>query len=104
MVTHHPLIGHGDRVFKRWRSNFPPSDGDFDDRDSPLYCWSRPSFSVAFFRPRLRLRRSDQTSPTAAMRSVIVRSVKVRGPTAPPSISAQVHGAETGAPALARTA
>ena len=37
------------------------------------------------------------------MRSGIVRSVNVRGTTAPDSTSSHVHGADTGAPGLART-
>ena len=53
---------------------------------------------------RLRRRMSDQRSPTSAMRAAIVRSVNVRGPTSPRSISSHVHGADTGAPGFARTA
>ena len=47
--------------------------------------------------------RSDQRSPTASNRLVIERSVKLRGSTWPRSTSSQVQGAETVAPARART-
>src|SRR5262249_31796626 len=43
------------------------------------------------------------TSPAFSMRSAIVRSLNVRGPTAPDSTSSHVHGADTGAPGFART-
>ena len=43
-------------------------------------------------------------SPFAARRAAIVRSVKVCGPTAPPSTSSHVQGADTGAPVFGRTA
>src|SRR5437879_2426368 len=46
---------------------------------------------------------SAHTSPTFAMRSGIFRRVNVRGFTSPRSISSHVHGADTGAPHLART-
>src|SRR5262245_10478457 len=42
-------------------------------------------------------------SPRAAARSGMFLSVDVRGPTDPSSISFHVHGADTGAPGLART-
>ena len=38
------------------------------------------------------------------MRAGMERSVKVCGNTSPPATSSQVHGADTGAPGLARTA
>ena len=44
-----------------------------------------------------------QRSPAFARRGAIVRNVKVWGSTVPCSISAHVHGAETGAPGRART-
>ena len=43
-------------------------------------------------------------SPTARMRPAIVRSVKFAAPPRSLSTSSQVHGADTGAPGLARTA
>ena len=46
---------------------------------------------------------SDHTSPTAATRSAIPRSVNACGCT-PRSTSSQVHGADTGAPGFGRTA
>src|SRR5262249_46607892 len=52
--------------------------------------------------PRMRI--SDQRSPTSATRPAIVRSVKLRGVTAPRSTSSHVHGADTGADGFARTA
>lgn len=62
------------------------------------------SFAVASRSAHARASMPDQRSPTSAIRAAMVRSVHVRGPTAPPSTSAHVHGAETGAPGLARTA
>ena len=56
------------------------------------------SCSTAFRSERPRLLISAHTSPTDSIRSAIVRSVNVRGPTAPRSISCHVHGADTGAP------
>jgi hypothetical protein len=47
---------------------------------------------------------SDHRSPTSANLDGIVERVKVRGPTVPRSTSSQVHGADTGAPGLARVA
>jgi hypothetical protein len=46
----------------------------------------------------------DHRSPTSAIRAAIDRMAKVRGPTAPLSISSHVQGADTGAPGFARTA
>src|SRR5262249_14700311 len=48
--------------------------------------------------------KSAQGSPTSATLVVMLRSVNERGPTAPRSISSQVHGADTGAPGFGRTA
>ncbi len=42
-------------------------------------------------------------SPTSAMRWARLRIVKLTDDTSPRSTSSQVHGAETGAPRLART-
>ena len=46
---------------------------------------------------------SAHTSPSLATRVGMFRSVKVVGPTLPPSTSFHVHGADTGAPRFART-
>ena len=48
-------------------------------------------------------RKSAHTSPIFATRAGVFRSVKVAGPTLPLSTSCHVHGADTGAPRLART-
>src|SRR5688572_6033514 len=63
----------------------------------------RRSLSIGRFNDRPRPRISAHTSPTFAMRSGIVRSVKVAGFTLPRSISSHLHGADTGAPGFART-
>jgi len=47
---------------------------------------------------------SDHKSPTFAMRAAIVRKVNLCGVISPWSSSSHVHGADTGAPGLARTA
>ena len=47
---------------------------------------------------------SPHRSPTSAIRSAMLRSVNDCGLTLPLSTSSQVHGADTGAPGLARTA
>lgn len=51
----------------------------------------------------LILSMSAHRSPVAAIRWAIVRNVKLFGPTSPLSTSSQEHGADTGAPGLART-
>ena len=53
---------------------------------------------------RFRLGISCHRSPTASIRSAMFTSVKLWGCTSPLSTSSHVHGAETGAPGLARTA
>ena len=62
-----------------------------------------PQLSSGRFNDRPRRRISPHTSPTFAIRSAILRTVKVPGCTSPRSISSHVHGADTGAPRLART-
>lgn len=47
--------------------------------------------------------RSAQRSPRSPIGWAILRMAKLRGVTLPRSTSSQVHGAETGAPGLART-
>src|SRR4051812_7599926 len=47
---------------------------------------------------------SAHRSPTLAVLAAIARKVNVCGATSPRSISSHVHGADTGAPGLARTA
>ena len=66
-----------------------------DDRNSLTW-------SIARFNERPRRCRSPQTSPTAAIRSGMLRSVNEPGLTVPRSSSSHVHGAETGAPRFAR--
>jgi hypothetical protein len=61
------------------------------------------SRSIASPNPTDRAGSSAHNSPTAATRSLIFRSLNDRGSTSPRSTSAHVHGAETGAPGLART-
>ena len=82
--------------------------GDVGARHWPTWqdysAWTRRNCSIARRSDRPRLRTSDHKSPTSAIRCAIVLNVKVRGPISPDSISSHVHGAETGAPGLARTA
>ena len=61
------------------------------------------TFSIGRFNDRPRRRMSAQRSPTAAMRSGMLRSVNEPGLTLPRSTSSHVHGADTGAPRFART-
>src|ERR1700752_789694 len=58
---------------------------------------------MAFVSERFLGNMSAQRSPASLMRWAIVRNVKLFGWTSPRSISFHVHGAETGAPGLART-
>ena len=58
---------------------------------------------IADLNDRLLFNKSFHRSPTSAIRFSIIRNVNVLGPTAPLETSSHVHGAETGAPAFART-
>jgi hypothetical protein len=54
------------------------------------------SFAVASRSEHRRSSTPDQSPPISPMRAAIVRSVNARGPTAPPSSSAHVHGGRGG--------
>ena len=71
----------------------------------PASSWGPPSGGPPYFEPRLHRRApsSSHRSPIRASRSGMLRSVNVCGCTSPRSTSSHVHGAETGAPGLART-
>src|SRR5688572_2741724 len=61
------------------------------------------SFSIGRVSDRLPFSRSAHTSPAFLIRAGMLRTVKVFGFAAPFSSSFHVQGADTGAPALART-
>jgi hypothetical protein len=58
---------------------------------------------MALLSDRLVFNIADHKSPTSVTRWTIMRNVKLFGSTTPRSTSSHVHGADTGAPALART-
>jgi hypothetical protein len=62
------------------------------------------SLCIAGWRDLRRLRIPDHRSPAASIRLAMFLSVNVRGATAPLATSSHVHGADTGAPGLDRTA
>ena len=68
-----------------------------------VFCHNFRNFSIGRRNERRLLNMSLHKSPTLAVRFAIVLKVKVLGPTVQLSTSCQVHGAETGAPGLART-
>jgi len=63
----------------------------------------RLSFAIGLVNERFLRSMSAQMSPAFLIRAGMFLSVKVVGSTLPVSISSQVHGADTGAPRLART-
>ena len=97
----HLVVGAG-RGLKTWPSW--PSGSFAGSRDeSASYRLKRRSFSIGCSTIVLAAACRPTGQPTLAMRSGMVRSVNVRGPTSPRSTSSHVHGADTGAPRFART-
>src|SRR4249920_426911 len=78
-------------------------DGTADPAPDYLRSASFRSFVLALVSDLPPVRRPAQRSPVSETRSRMVRSENVLGSTSPRSISVHVHGADTGAPARART-
>jgi len=88
---------HVQLIFGHYASCFPQPA-------SRAFCESVFSAGSTRWSDLRRLRMPDHKSPTCSIRAAMFRSVRDLGPIAPLSNSSHVHGADTGAPGLARTA